>query len=132
MKNNIILSVIVFFLLIAGCKEKTRIVSAVEDGKELPEGTPLTLYLEQNYPNPCNGSTEIYFAVGKKMHVTIKVYTEDWVKIKTVRDEVLQAGRYHAIFSARNSNNKLLPSGDYYYTLEGDGVTLVRKMKIIK
>lgn len=132
MRNFINLSVIVFILLIAGCKEKTRIVSAVEDGKELPDETPLSLYLGQNYPNPFNSSTIFEFTVGKKMHVTIKVYTEDWVKIKTVRDEVLQAGWYHAFFSARNGNNKLLPSGDYYYTLEGDGVTLVRKMKIIK
>ncbi len=109
------------------CSDKGRIFNAIENGEELKEGTSVTFLLDQNYPNPFNPSTRIEFSVAEPVRLRLQVFTDDWEEVATLLDRRLEVGRYAVQFVAED-----LPSGEYYYTMTGRGITQVRKMKVVK
>ncbi len=112
---------------VQSCTDEDKIAAALQGTREQSEGEQAPIFLYQNFPNPFNPSTVIHFDLSQLMHLTLKVYTEDWQEVKTLVDGVHNAGRYSVTFSATE-----LPSGEYYYVLEGRGHTQIRKMKLVK
>lgn len=88
---------------------------------------PLGYSLNQNYPNPFNPSTTISFTLPKQQYVKLSVYNILGQKVNTLFDEIKSSGIYKVSFNASN-----LPSGVYIYRLEGEGISLSRKMLLIK
>lgn len=132
MKKIKLVFIIISLLLSLSCKDETTILSATKDGEELEEGSLVPFWLSQNYPNPFNPSTTIRFALAKKMKLKMSVHTEDWELVKILLDKELVPGYYTYTFDAVNSDGKWLPSGNYYYTLEGDGYSLTMQMTLVK
>ena len=120
-----IVSACTFFSL--SCTDENKIAAAYQDGKELSEGTHVPFLLHQNYPNPFNPTTIIPFELSNTMFVTIKVLTEDWQEITTLVHNKIDGGRNEVDFDGSG-----LPSGEYYYSMEAQGVTQIRKMKLEK
>jgi DNA-binding beta-propeller fold protein YncE len=83
--------------------------------------------LLQNYPNPFNPTTEIKFAVAKEGLVTLKVYDILGKEVATLVNEHMPAGGYTADFNASE-----LSSGTYIYTLSVNGVSISKKMMLLK
>jgi hypothetical protein len=83
--------------------------------------------LRQNYPYPLNPVTIIQFDLFVDINIKLIVYTEDWVKIKTLLDRPFINGSHIISFDAKN-----MPSGEYYYVLSGAGYKEIRKMKLVK
>jgi acetyl esterase/lipase len=83
--------------------------------------------LSQNYPNPFNPSTEISYALARPGLVTLKVYDEMGVEIKTLINERKPAGSYRVNFNAAG-----LGSGVYFYQLKAGNFTEKKKMVVIK
>lgn len=125
---------ILFLLLITinTCSDEVTVLSAIKDGEELEEGDLVPFMLDQNHPNPFNPTTSIQFSVSQEMHLTLNVYTEDWIRVATLIDKSLYSGYYQVVFNAKNEDGEWLPSGEYYYTLEGDGLIITRKMMLLK
>lgn len=90
-------------------------------------GTPQEYSLEQNYPNPFNPSTEIRFSVKESGRVTVRMYDMQGSLVKVLFDDFAEAG-YHSI----NFDASGLASGTYVYMLNTAGVSLSRKMVLIK
>jgi hypothetical protein len=92
---------------------------------------PSNFKLEQNYPNPFNPSTNIAYYVGSKGFVTLKIYNILGQEIRTLVNEVKDAGRYVVNFNAMNQ-----PSGMYIYKIQvsADNKTFVdyKKMMLTK
>ncbi len=88
---------------------------------------PQAYQLLQNYPNPFNPSTVIYYKVPKSTFVTLKVYDVLGRVVATPVNQVVQAGDHDLNFDGSN-----LPSGIYYYRINADGFTDVRKMILLK
>jgi hypothetical protein len=109
------------------CTDEDKIVAALQGTSEQSEGEQVPFFLYQNYPNPFNPATIIQFRVGQDMDMDLKVYTEDWQEMQTLLDGRYVAGDYRVQFNATE-----LPSGEYYYVLEGGGYTQIRKMKLVK
>jgi len=125
----------VFLLILPvfmGCNDDAVTMSAIRDGEQLEEGTLIKLDLDQNSPNPFNPSTYIQFTVYEKMNVKLTVYTEDWMRVKEIVNREYEPGYYKIEFDSRNAEGDWLPSGNYYYTLEGNGLILTRQMKLLK
>jgi photosystem II stability/assembly factor-like uncharacterized protein len=99
------------------------VTSADDDENNLPD----EYSLEQNYPNPFNPVTIIKYALPEEALVTLKVYNIIGEEIATLIDEVKQPGNYSLKFDAAN-----LPSGAYFYRMQGGNFTQVRKMIITK
>ncbi|MBL8017848.1 MAG: T9SS type A sorting domain-containing protein, partial [Ignavibacteria bacterium] len=83
--------------------------------------------LSQNYPNPFNPVTTIKFAVPASGLIKLTVYDMLGRKIKALTNEMLAAGTYSVNWDASD-----LPSGLYFYRLEGDNFAETKKMVLIK
>lgn len=95
---------------------------------ESRETTPNEFALAQNYPNPFNPSTTISFEIPEPANVSLKIYSINGELLATVLDNrALAQGAHEVSFDALN-----LASGVYLYALEADGVTLTKKMTVMK
>jgi hypothetical protein len=92
-------------------------------GNELP--SEYELY--QNYPNPFNPTTKIYFSIPKQGLVTLKVYDVLGREVANLVNEVKTAGNYIVDFDA-----SYLASGVYFYKLEVNGFSDVKRLVLIK
>ncbi|MDI6767954.1 MAG: T9SS type A sorting domain-containing protein, partial [Bacteroidota bacterium] len=92
---------------------------------------PKQYSLHQNYPNPFNPSTKIRYDLPKDARVTLKVYNLLGQEVKTLVDEIQNAGFRSVKWDASDS-----PSGVYIYRIyaEGSGKSFfdVKKMIIVK
>ena len=92
-----------------------------------PPGTPLEFALRQNYPNPFNPSTEISFTIPKSSQVELSVYNVLGQKVATLVNEIMTAGSHAMTFDASN-----LASGVYLYRLQAAGLSVTKKMLLVK
>jgi len=101
------------------------LTSTSNNGNNIPE--KFSLY--QNYPNPFNPVTNIRFSIGPKTNsaVLLIIYDASGKEIQTLVNQKLSPGSYDIEF---NGNN--LSSGIYYYKLEAENLTEVRKMILLK
>jgi hypothetical protein len=84
-------------------------------------------FLFQNFPNPFNPSTNINFALQKSGLVTLKVYDILGNEVRTLVNIVMNTGTYSVGFSGSG-----LPGGVYFYKLESNGITDLKKMVLVK
>lgn len=86
--------------------------------------------LEQNFPNPFNPATKINFTLDKAALVTLKVYDINGKEVSSlINSKNYAVGNYSISFDAAKFN---LNSGVYFYKLEADGFSEVRKMMLVK
>ncbi len=83
--------------------------------------------LSQNYPNPFNPSTKISFNVKQNSLVKLTVYDALGKETAILVNEQISAGEHSIEFNALG-----LTSGVYYYKLEANGFSDVKKMMLIK
>lgn len=97
--------------------------STNEPGSTMPE----RVALNQNYPNPFNPSTVISYQLSVNSDVTLEVFDMTGRKIATLVNGQMSAGTHEVTFDASN-----LSSGVYIYRLQTQGMTLTRKLTLIK
>jgi hypothetical protein len=83
--------------------------------------------LSQNYPNPFNPVTKISYSLPKATNVTLKIYDMLGKEVITLVSEKQEIGIYNIEFNASN-----LSSGIYYYKLETEEFSQVKKMIVLK
>ena len=89
----------------------------------LPDGYAL----EQNIPNPFNPSTTINYSVPADGQVKLTVYNSVGQEMATLVNDARAAGTYAVSLDAADYS-----TGIYFYRLEADGQTLMRKMTLLK
>lgn len=102
--------------------------------------TPENYFLSQNYPNPFNPSTVISYQISAASHVTLKVYDILGREVATLINETKQPGTYNTIFNASNfepgitmsGQSREIPSGIYFYRLQANNFSQIKKMMFIK
>lgn len=92
-------------------------------GNELPE----KFELSQNYPNPFNPVTNISFSLPSTGSVKLLVFDAAGKQVSELVNRELSAGTYNYDFNASG-----LSSGIYFYRLEAEGFTNVKKMILVK
>ncbi len=100
-------------------------VTTVEEDRN--EGIPSTYKLNQNYPNPFNPTTTIEFALPKSSPVTLKIFDMLGREMATLVDEELPAGVHKVVFDA-----KKLPTGVYFYRLQAEAFSQIRRLILLK
>ncbi|MGV8019166.1 MAG: T9SS type A sorting domain-containing protein [Ignavibacteria bacterium] len=88
---------------------------------------PSEVILRQNYPNPFNPETKISFAIPKEGYTTLRVFDVNGKEVKTLVNENKRAGNYSVDFNAGS-----LSSGIYFCSLKSGGVTITRKLILLK
>ncbi|MBN1347769.1 T9SS type A sorting domain-containing protein, partial [candidate division KSB1 bacterium] len=103
-------------------------IVSVDNTPEIPR----EFELAQNYPNPFNPTTQIRFAVPEAQHVKITVYNVLGKKVTTLADKKVAAGRHSVRWDGTNEFGIQVATGIYYYKLEADNFTKIRKMLLLK
>ncbi len=95
---------------------------------------PTDYSLSQNYPNPFNPSTTIRFDVPGEVsdNVILKIFNTLGQTIKTLVDEPLPAGSHSVVWDGRDSVNRPIATGVYFYQLRAGDFIEVRKMALTK
>ncbi len=99
---------------------------------------PDNYILSQNYPNPFNPATTISYTIPRSGLVTLKVYNLIGVEVAVLVDEEQAPGNYQIDFTtggrsaSDDGNNRILPSGVYFYRLESGDYSRTMKMNLIK
>jgi len=88
---------------------------------------PSEVILRQNYPNPFNPETKISFAIPKEGYTTLRIFDVNGKEVKTLVNENKRAGNYSVDFNAGS-----LSSGVYFCSLKSGGVTITRKLILLK
>lgn len=97
--------------------------TSTDNGKQTTEN----FRLEQNYPNPFNPSTVVGFQLSVAGQATLKVYDILGREVAVLVNETLPAGAHSVTFDASN-----LTSGVYLYKLEAGGMTMTKRMTLVK
>ena len=103
----------------------------------LATARPEKTQLFANYPNPFNPETWIPYELATDTHVTITIYNTQGVVIRSLQFGHQSAGYYTdreraAYWDGRNALGEQVASGLYFYQLETDEMSSMRKMVILK
>ncbi len=95
---------------------------------------PVSYALYQNYPNPFNPTTTIKYEIPENAHVKLKVYDILGNEVAVIVDEYQNAGIYTVSFSSGSlsSSDGNITSGVYFYRLEANNLTQVKKFILMK
>jgi hypothetical protein len=88
---------------------------------------PTVYELSQNYPNPFNPSTTIRYAIPRAGLTTLKVYNLLGQEVATLVNEFQAPGTYAARFNASS-----YPSGVYFFRIQSESFSAVKKMVLMK
>ena len=97
-----------------------------------PADVPGVNKLAQNFPNPFNQTTTIKFDIRKKGHVSLKIYNVAGQLVKTLVNDVMEAGSHSKEWTGTNNSGVKVASGVYFYSIEADNFTSTKKMVLLR
>jgi hypothetical protein len=86
-----------------------------------------------NYPNPFNPETNISYQLPADSKVNLSIYNIKGQLVKTLVNDIKPTGEHSIIWDGRDSNDKRVGSGIYFYKLKVNGKTeVVKKCLLLK
>lgn len=103
-----------------------------DDAENLPTGlnhgvNAQGMSLEQNYPNPSTGSTNIAFTLPQSTHVSLTLYNAQGAEVAVLADRTYAAGKHSVL-----CNTSGLAGGVYFYCIRTNRFTLTKKMTVVE
>jgi hypothetical protein len=102
------------------------------DVKQIGTVIPEKYSVSQNYPNPFNPTTTINFSIPKTENVKLIVYNMLGQQVRTLVNEVVNAGNQSATWDGKDSRGFSVSSGIYFYQLTSGSFTATHKMILMK
>ena len=93
---------------------------------------PLITVLGTNFPNPFNPVTTINYSLHQAENVTVSIYNIKGQRVKTLVNENMEAGRHTVTWYGKDSFNRDVSSGVYFYKMEAGKYTSTKKMILMK
>lgn len=100
-----------------------RIVTSVVERK----GDAAPFNLEQNYPNPVSGTTNIKFSTENPNFVNLEVHNSMGQVVSQLVNSMMDAGTYNITFDSES-----LTPGTYFYTLRAGNTSITKTMSIVR
>ena len=102
--------------------------SLVVTAVKTPEATvPHRFFVDQNFPNPFNPTTNIQYGVPKRSIVTVKVFNLLGQEVATLFSGIREAGTYTLTLNGSN-----LSSGVYLYRVQAGNAVETKRMVLLK
>jgi len=95
--------------------------------RDLSQIIPESNSLSQNFPNPFNPTTTIYYGIQEPGNVTVKIFNTLGQEIVTLVNERKEVGYHYVEWNAAN-----LPSGVYFYKIQSGHFAESKKMMLTK
>jgi subtilisin family serine protease len=102
-----------------------------QEGRALPDHCELL----QNYPNPFNPITTIQYQIPmtkSQLHLTLKIFNVMGQEVRTLVDEMQDAGYYSVMWDGRDTGGRDVSSGFYVCRLETDSFAATRTMVLLR
>jgi tetratricopeptide (TPR) repeat protein len=114
--------------------KKARIIlaSIYTPGAPNEQVVPSPPVLYNNYPNPFNPTTTIEFFIPQTGIAKLNVYNIKGQKVRTLIDSDLGKGEHRVIWNGKDSRNRSVASGVYFFRLESGGKVAIRKATLLK
>jgi len=91
-----------------------------------------TIKILSCYPNPFNSSILFKYKIEESNNVKLDIYNICGEKVKSLVQEVQEAGNYYAKWDGNNGFNKPLPSGTYFLSMQSGEYFMMRKITLMK
>ncbi|MCK4537226.1 MAG: T9SS type A sorting domain-containing protein, partial [Candidatus Krumholzibacteria bacterium] len=96
------------------------------------ETVPAKYALMQNYPNPFNPTTRIQFNLPGKGQVSLKIYNVAGQLVRSLTNEVWEAGSHTIDWNGKNDLGSSVASGVYFYKIEAGEFQSTKKMVLLR
>ncbi len=93
---------------------------------------PKQFELSQNYPNPFNPSTHIRYQMPAAGKVLLQIYNTNGQLIRTLVDGQVQPGFHQVLWDGRSDAGVPVVTGVYYYRIIANGMSVTKKMAMLK
>lgn len=93
---------------------------------------PLEYALFQNFPNPFNPATSIRYTLSNTSHVKLEIFNTLGQRVKLLVQGSQPIGTHRVEWDGTDDGKKTVASGVYYYRLQANNYTNVKKMTLIK
>ncbi|MBW6516231.1 MAG: T9SS type A sorting domain-containing protein [Candidatus Cloacimonetes bacterium] len=109
------------------------VVVTIEETTDIPDPI-FTTYLKQNEPNPFVSETKIAFSLSREDSemVELKIYNVKGQLIRTLHNDQHPEGTYEIQWNGRDDNDRVVPSGIYFYRLRTPNYDRINKMMFVK
>ncbi|MBT5068510.1 MAG: hypothetical protein HOM59_00500, partial [Candidatus Marinimicrobia bacterium] len=88
--------------------------------------------LHQNYPNPFNPITTIEYDVPKESYISLVVYDILGKHVTTLISKIEEPGYKSVIWNGTDGDGKKVSTGMYFYHLQAENFSSIRKMALLK
>ncbi|MCH7658760.1 MAG: T9SS type A sorting domain-containing protein [Bacteroidetes bacterium] len=99
----------------------------IDDQYETKSQIPKKAYIEQNYPNPFNSSTVINYQLPEQSFVKITIHDITGRLVETLVNDRKDVGYYSIKWNAEN-----VDSGIYFYRIDAEGFSSIKKCVVVK
>jgi len=93
---------------------------------------PGAFELKSNYPNPFNPLTRMDFSLKEASRVRLDIYDVRGRLVKPLLSAPFPAGEHAALWNGTDAENRPLPSGLYFYRLETEWGSELKKCVLLK
>jgi hypothetical protein len=115
-------------LVVAGSGTTAQETAPVLSEVSLPE----QLSLRGNHPNPFDVGTTIAYSLPRAMAARLVIYDVTGRAVRTLVDGTQEAGTLQVTWDGRDDRGSRVSPGMYVYRLEADGISLSRKMSLVR
>jgi hypothetical protein len=88
--------------------------------------------LGQNYPNPFNPLTTVEYSLKTRGPVSLKVYDVTGRLVRTLAEEIQEAGSHKVTWDGKDSSGRKVASGVYFCRFKAGESSSVNKMVLLK
>jgi hypothetical protein len=118
--------------LIGCAPTRIHIVPSNATGVTVDDRVPSALRLEQNRPNPFNPETSIHFNLPREARVVLDIFDVQGRRVVRLLDRVFPAGSWDASWDGRDASGREVPSGVYLDRMQAAGVSVSRRMVVLR
>jgi len=91
-----------------------------------------TIKILSCYPNPFNPSILLKYKIWNRNHVRLDIHNILGQKVKSLVEDVQEAGNYSTRWEGNNDFNQPLPSGAYFLRIQSGEYYMIKKITLIK
>jgi len=93
---------------------------------------PAALRLEQNFPNPFNAATTLAFVLPERTQVRLAIFNAAGQRLRLLVDGERPEGVHEVVWDGRGDDGAPVASGAFFYQLQTESSTRVRRMLLLR